>query len=48
MMRIRDWGVNYEEIEPYYDNCENLIAAGRKAGNPNGFEKTEASYQALI
>ncbi|MBV8673850.1 MAG: GMC family oxidoreductase, partial [Acidobacteriaceae bacterium] len=35
-LRIQDWGVTYEELEPYYDKFEYLIGAGGKAGNLNG------------
>ena len=32
----QDWGVTYEEIEPYYDQFEHLYGVGGKAGNLNG------------
>jgi gluconate 2-dehydrogenase alpha chain len=35
-LRIQNWGVTYEELEPYYDKFEHLIGAGGKAGNLNG------------
>jgi len=33
---IKDWGVTYEEMEPYYTRAENLIGASGKAGNIQG------------
>jgi gluconate 2-dehydrogenase alpha chain len=35
-LRIQNWGLTYEEIEPYYDKFEYLIGAGGRAGNLNG------------
>jgi gluconate 2-dehydrogenase alpha chain len=32
----QDWGLSYEELEPYYDQFENLYGVGGKAGNLNG------------
>lgn len=32
----QDWGVTYEELEPYYDQFEYLYGIGGKAGNLNG------------
>src|SRR5262249_33604107 len=32
----QDWGITYEELEPYYDQCEHLYGVGGKAGNLNG------------
>ena len=32
----QDWGVTYEELEPYYDQLEHLFGVGVKAGNLNG------------
>jgi gluconate 2-dehydrogenase alpha chain len=32
----QDWGVTYEEIEPYYDQFEHIYGVGGKAGNLNG------------
>ena len=32
----QDWGVTYEELEPYYDQFEHLYGVGGKAGNLNG------------
>lgn len=33
---IRDWGVTYQEMEPYYTRAEKLIGVSGKAGNLNG------------
>ena len=33
---IQDWGVTWEEIEPYYDQFENIYGVGGKAGNLEG------------
>jgi gluconate 2-dehydrogenase alpha chain len=33
---IQDWGVTWDEIEPYYDQFENIYGVGGKAGNLNG------------
>jgi gluconate 2-dehydrogenase alpha chain len=35
-MIIRDWGVTYEELEPYYDKFEYLCGISGKAGNLRG------------
>ena len=35
-LRIQDWGVTYQELEPYYDRFEYLLGACGKAGNLNG------------
>ena len=32
----QDWGICYEELEPYYDQFEHLYGIGGKAGNLNG------------
>ena len=32
----QDWGVTYEEVEPYYDQFECIYGVGGKAGNLNG------------
>jgi gluconate 2-dehydrogenase alpha chain len=32
----QDWGLTYEELEPYYDQFEHLYGVGGKAGNLNG------------
>ena len=34
--RIRDWGITYDEIEPYYDAWEYDIGVSGKAGNIQG------------
>jgi gluconate 2-dehydrogenase alpha chain len=36
----QDWGVTYEELEPYYDQLEHLFGVGGKAGNLNGVIQT--------
>jgi len=33
---IQDWGVTYEELEPYYDRFEHLLGTSGKAGNIKG------------
>ena len=33
---IQDWGITYDELEPYYDQFEHLYGVGGKAGNLNG------------
>jgi gluconate 2-dehydrogenase alpha chain len=33
---VRDWGVTYDEMEPYYTRAEQLIGASGKAGNLRG------------
>lgn len=33
---VQDWGVSYEEIEPYYWRAEQLIGVGGKAGKSQG------------
>jgi gluconate 2-dehydrogenase alpha chain len=33
---IRDWGITYQELEPYYTRAENLIGVSGKAGNLKG------------
>ncbi len=35
-MTIQDWGVTYEELEPYYDRYEYLLGVSGKAGNLGG------------
>jgi len=35
-MTIQDWGVTYDELEPYYDKFEYLCGISGKAGNLNG------------
>ena len=32
----QDWGVTWDEIEPYYDQFENIYGVGGKAGNLKG------------
>jgi gluconate 2-dehydrogenase alpha chain len=35
-LSIQDWGVTYEELEPYFDRFEYLCGVSGKAGNLNG------------
>ena len=35
-MTIQDWGVSYDELEPYYDRYEYLCGISGKAGNLRG------------
>ena len=35
-MTIQDWGVTYDELEPYYDKFEYLCGISGKAGNIDG------------
>jgi gluconate 2-dehydrogenase alpha chain len=35
-MAVQDWGVTYDELEPYYWSAEQLLGVGGKAGNLNG------------
>jgi gluconate 2-dehydrogenase alpha chain len=35
-MPLRDWGVSYAELEPYYDRFEYVAGVSGKAGNLNG------------
>lgn len=35
-LTIQDWGVTYDELEPYFDKFEYLLGTGGKAGNLNG------------
>ena len=35
-LTIQDWGVTYEELEPYYDRFEYLCGVSGKAGNIKG------------
>ena len=32
----QDWGITFDELEPYYDQFEHLYGIGGKAGNLNG------------
>src|SRR5437879_13182808 len=32
-MTIQDWGITYDELEPYYDKFERTAEISRKAGN---------------
>jgi len=33
---LQDWGVTYDDLEPYYDQFEHIYGVGGKAGNLNG------------
>ena len=35
-MTIQDWGITYDELEPYYDKFEYVAAVSGKAGNIKG------------
>ena len=35
-LAIQDWGITYQDLEPYYDRFERMIGAGGYAGNING------------
>jgi len=35
-MTVQDWGITYEELEPYYDRFEYTAAVSGKAGNIKG------------
>jgi len=35
-MTIQDWGITYDELEPYYDKFEHTAAISGKAGNLKG------------
>src|SRR5258705_8733170 len=35
-MTIQDWGITYDELEPYYDKFEYTAAVSGKAGNIRG------------
>jgi gluconate 2-dehydrogenase alpha chain len=35
-LTVQDWGVTYEELEPYYDQFDQLCGTSGKAGNLNG------------
>lgn len=39
-MTIQDWGVSYEELEPYYDRFEKLCGIGGRVGNLRGEIRT--------
>jgi hypothetical protein len=36
---IQDWGVTYQELEPYYDRFEKIAGISGKAGNLNGVKQ---------
>jgi gluconate 2-dehydrogenase alpha chain len=33
---LQDWGITWDEVEPYYDQFEHIFGVGGKAGNLNG------------
>jgi gluconate 2-dehydrogenase alpha chain len=35
-LTVQDWGVTYEELEPYYDQFDQICGTTGKAGNLNG------------
>lgn len=35
-MSIQDWGITYQQLEPYYDKFEKMAGIAGKAGNLNG------------
>lgn len=35
-MRVRDWGITYEELEPYFDRFEYMAGISGRAGRLNG------------
>ena len=35
-MTIQDWGITYDELEPYYEHFERIAAVSGKAGNIRG------------
>ena len=39
-MTIQDWGVTYDELEPYYDKFEYLCGISGKAGNLKGVKQS--------
>jgi len=36
---VQDWGVSYDELEPYYDEFEKLFGVSGKAGNLRGVKQ---------
>src|SRR5699024_5292889 len=39
-MTIQDWGVTYDDLEPFYDKFEYLCGVSRQAGNIDGSLQT--------
>jgi gluconate 2-dehydrogenase alpha chain len=35
-LTVQDWGISYDELEPYYQQLEDLFGVSGKAGNING------------
>jgi len=42
-MTIQDWGVTYDELEPYYDAFEYLCGTSETAGNLKGRKSRSGS-----
>ena len=42
-MTIQDWGVTYDELEPYYDRFEYLCGISGKAGNLDGVVQADGN-----
>lgn len=38
-LTIQDWGVTYEELEPFYDHFEHVCGIGGRAGNLKGVKQ---------
>jgi hypothetical protein len=41
---IQDWGVTYQELEPYYDRFEKIAGISGKAGNLNGQKQDGGNF----
>jgi len=35
-LTVQDWGVTYDELEPYYDKFDQICGTSGKAGNLKG------------
>jgi gluconate 2-dehydrogenase alpha chain len=42
-MTIQDWGVTYEELEPYFDKFERVCGVAGKAGNIKGVKQSSGN-----
>jgi len=42
-MPLQDWGISYDELEPYYDKFESAFAVSGKAGNLKGQRQPEGN-----
>lgn len=42
-LTIQDWGVTYDDLEPYYDRFEYLCGVSGKAGNLQGSKQSEGN-----